>query len=181
MVNQLINLQRTLKAEGILISFSGRFSQGIIEELGEAIKKHMEDEDYPRNDIYNVFAIFVEQTHNIKNYAWSKEGTEFYDKIIASGIITIGKNEKGYFVSSGNLIENTDTEDLAARIDGIRVADKQELKQRYKEQMKKELAPGSMGAGVGLIDIARKASLPITYSILKVDEQLSFFTLTVAV
>jgi len=179
--NKLIELQKTLKEKGILISFSGRFSQGIIEELGDAIKKHMETEDLPRNDIYNVFAIFVEQTQNIKNYTAKKLDTIHYDSIVNSGIVTIGKKEEGYFISSGNLIENKDVEALAERINRISALDKLELKILYKEQMKRELEQGSMGAGVGLIDIARKASNPVSYSINKVDDLLSFFTITVIV
>jgi len=179
--NKLIELQKTLKEKGILISFSGRFSQGIIEELGDAIKKHMETEDLPRNDIYNVFAIFVEQTQNIKNYTAKKLDTIHYDSIVNSGIVTIGKKEEGYFISSGNLIENKDVEALAERINRISALDKSELKNLYKEQMKRELEQGSMGAGVGLIDIARKASNPVSYSINKVDDLLSFFTITVIV
>ena len=179
--NMLLDLQNNLKAYGVLISFSGRFSQGIIEELGDAIKKHMEVEDRPRNSIYNVFAIFVEQTHNIKNYVATKEGCCYYDEILNSGIITIGKSETNYYVCSGNLIENNDAEILSVIISKLIDLDKNELKKLYKEQIKKYLPPDSKGAGVGLIDIARKASLPIEYSILKLDDNLSFFTIKVHV
>jgi len=176
----LIDLKGTLEASGILISFSGRFSQGIIEELGEAIKKHMEAEDRPRNDIYNVFAIFVETSHNIKKYATSKISSNFYDRIYNSGIVTIGKTEEGYFICSGNLIEESDAKLLSANLDLLIQMDKEQLRQQYKAQRKKELPPGSLGAGLGLIDIARKSSKPLDYSLLKIDE-LSFFTLTVMV
>ena len=179
--NMLLDLQNNLKSYGVLISFSGRFSQGIIEELGDAIRKHMEVEDRPKNSIYNVFAIFVEQTHNIKNYAAAKENCCYYDKIINSGIITIGKSETNYYVCSGNLIENKDAEALAAKINNLINLEKNELKKLYKEQIKKDPPPDSNGAGVGLIDIARKASLRIEYSILKLDEELSFFTIKVHV
>lgn len=176
----LINLKSALSSSGILISFSGRFSQGIIEELGEAIMKHMEAEDRPRNDIYNVFAIFVETTHNIKKYVASKQGGKFYDSIYNSGIVTIGRNEEGYFICSGNLIEKADAEKLATELDSLISMQKDQLKKRYKEQMKKELPPDSLGAGLGLIDIARKSSKPLNYSLQNVDDLL-FFTLTVMV
>lgn len=176
----LINLQNTLSSSGILISFSGRFSQGIIEELGEAIMKHMEAEDRPRNDIYNVFAIFVETTHNIKKYAASKQGSRFYEQIYNSGIVTIGRSEEGYFICSGNLVEIADAEKLSAQLDSLIPLDKDQLKKRYKEQMKKDLPPGSVGAGLGLIDIARKCSKPMNYSMRDMQD-LSFFTLTVMV
>ncbi|EHQ92041.1 SiaB family protein kinase [Desulfosporosinus youngiae] len=176
----LMNLQSTLSSSGILISFSGRFSQGIIEELGEAIMKHMEAEDRPRNDIYNVFAIFVETTHNIKKYALSKEGSKFYDPIYNSGIVTIGRNNEGYYICAGNLIEKADADRLAAQLDSLIHLDKDQLKKRYKEQMKKALPPDSKGAGLGLIDIARKCSKPMSYSMRSIQD-LSFFTLTVTV
>ncbi|SDG44474.1 SiaB family protein kinase [Desulfosporosinus hippei] len=176
----LLDLQSTLGSRGILISFSGRFSQGIIEELGEAIMEHMKAEDRPRNDIYNVFAIFVEITHNIKKYALSQLGSDFYDQIYNSGIVTIGRNEEGYFICSGNLVKKTDAEKLANALDSVIPLDKDQLKKRYKEQMKKELPPGSTGAGLGLIDIARKSSKPMHYSMRDMQD-LAFFTLTVMV
>jgi hypothetical protein len=177
----LIELQKSLSSRGILISFAGRFSQGIIEELGEAIKKHMEAEDRPRNDIYNVFAIFVETSHNIKNYSASKQQTPHYEPISNSGIITIGKNNGGYFISTGNLIEHEDIPMLTAALDELKVLDKDQLKKRYKEQMKKAVSPESVGAGLGLIELARKSSQPLDYSIRNIDDSFSFFTLTAVV
>ncbi|WP_347488968.1 SiaB family protein kinase [Desulfoscipio sp. XC116] len=177
----LMDLQNHLKESGILISFSGRFSQGIIEELGDAIKKHMQTEDMPKNDIYNVFAIFVEQTHNIKNYTTDKEGSCYYDQIACSGIVTIGKSEGAYFICSGNLVEDKDVKPLAQKINQIMHLDKKDLKKLYKEQIRQELAPGSQGAGVGLIDIARKSKHAIKYSIVDIDGHLSFFSIKVTV
>lgn len=181
MEKNLLELQNILQNSGILISFAGRFSQGIIEELGEAIKKHMEAEDNPKNDIYNVFSIFIEQTQNIKNYSVCKKGSDFYDKISNSGIVTIGKANPGYFICSGNLIENYDVPALKEKLDTIMHLDKNELKKLYKEQIRKELKPHCLGAGIGLIDIARKASIPIEYSIQKLDEYFSFFEIRVTV
>jgi len=141
----------------------------------------MEAEDRPRNDIYNVFAIFVEQTQNIRNYSFSKKGSVGYDYIANSGIITIGKNQGGYFICSGNLIEKGDAPALADRIKQLANLDKNVLKRLYKEQIKRDLPFGSMGAGVGLFDIARKASQPIEYNIIDIDENVSFFTIKVTV
>lgn len=180
-IAKLMELQNTLKREGILISFSGRFSQGIIEELGEAIKRHMEAEDTPKTEIFNVFAVFVEQTHNIKNYAATRRGTKDFDLIANAGIVTIGKGDRGYFICSGNLIANEDVSALIPRIERLRDLDKAGLKQLYKEQMKREIPPGSQGAGLGLIDIARKASQPLEYTVLQMDDTHSFFTLNVIV
>lgn len=173
----LIDLQKKLRQDGILISFSGRFSQEIIEELGGAVKKYLETEATSQNNIFNVFSIFIEQTQNIKNYSAQKKGSVLGERIANSGIVAIGKSEMGYFVSSGNLIESRDMEPLVAQLEKITVQDKTGLKKLYKEQMKREMINSSTGAGLGLIDMARKASKPLNYSIIKVDEDTHFFTL----
>lgn len=177
----MIDLQKFLQSYGILISFSGRFSQEIIEELGDAVKKYLETEAISQNDTFNVFSVFIEQTQNIKNYSARKSGSALGERIANSGIVAIGKSATGYFVSSGNLIDSRDASPLAAKIEVLIVQDKAGLRKLYKEQMKKDVPPGGDGAGLGLIDIARKASQPLQYSMIRVDDEVSFFTLQVQV
>lgn len=181
MDQRLTDIQKMLSKNQVLICFSGRFSQGIIEELGDAIKKHMENEAKPKNDIFNVFSIFIEQTQNIKNYVAVKENSHLYEMISASTIVCIGKVDGGYFIWSGNMIENADIEPLRTKLNLVGSLSKDELKKLYKEQMKKELEPGSLSAGIGLIDIARKATLPVEFSFEAIDEYVSFYQIRVIV
>jgi hypothetical protein len=177
----LLDLQKILQNFGVLISFSGRFTQEIIEELGDAVKKYLETEATSQNDTYNVFSVFIEQTQNIKNYSSEQSGSPLGDRIANSGIVAIGKSEEGYFVSSGNLVASRDVARLSAKLDEISPLDKAGLKKLYKEQMKKEIPPGSTGAGLGLIDMARRASRPLSYSVVTLDATIAFFTLKVYV
>ena len=177
----LWELQQLLQKQGVLINFSGRFTQKIIEELGEAVKKYLETDATSQDDTYNVFSVFIEQTQNIRNYGAQKSDTLIGERISNSGIVAIGKSEAGYFVTSGNIVENKDIGSLTLRLDEISKLDKVGLKKLYKEQLKKELPPGCTGAGLGLIDMARRASRPLHYSIVQLDDQLSFFTLKVHV
>jgi len=177
----LFELQKTLQSCGILISFSGRFSQEIIEELGDAVKKYLETESISQNDTYNVFSIFIEQTQNIKKYSAVKTNCLGGEKIANSGIVTIGKTEYGHFVSSGNLMESEDTYALTSTLARINSLDKVGLKKLYKEQLKKDISVDSPGAGLGLIDMARKASRPIEHSFIRLDNEFYFFTLKVYV
>lgn len=176
----LLDLQRVLQNNGVLISFSGRFTQEIIEELGDAVQKYMETEA-TQHATHDVFAVFIEQTQNVKNYASRKNESANGEKIANSGIVAIGKDEEGYFVSSGNLIMNDDAKALQEKLAVIAPLDKAGLKKLYKAQMKKSIAPDSIGSGLGLIDMARRASGRLKYSVEVIDEQLSFFTLKVQV
>ena len=177
MQTNLLELQTVLQKFGVMISFSGRFSQEIIEELGDAVKKYLETESISQTDTYNVFSIFIEQTQNIKNYCTLKIGSAHFEKIANSGIVIIGKSAQGYYVSAGNLVECADVIKISAILDRLVAMDKTEMKKAYKEQMRAEIPPGSSGAGLGLIDMARKASGPLEYSIQQIDTGVCFFTL----
>jgi hypothetical protein len=124
-----------------------------------------------------VFSVFIEQTQNIKNYCGHKATSPYLERIANSGIVAIGKTDQGHYVSAGNLIEVADAPKFAAQLDIIVTMDKPALKQYYKQQLKADVPPGSNSAGLGLIDMARKASLPLEYSIQKIDQAVCFFTL----
>jgi hypothetical protein len=178
--NQLYEVQKFLRDNRILISFSGKLSQGLIEEYGEAVKKYLETEERPKNEVFNVFAVYIEQSQNIKNYVGMKEGSPHYEMIANSSIVTIGKAEEGHYVCSGNMVENEDLAKLLERIDRMAGMDKTELKKLYKETMMAE-QPGEGGAGLGMIEMARKASRPLEYTVTPLDGALSFFSLKAVV
>ncbi len=179
--SNLFKIQSLLREEGIHISFSGRFTQSIIEELGEALKNYLEAEQRPKNNIFNIFSIFIEQTQNIRNYNVSKENSQSYDKIAQSCIVTIGSLAETNYIFSGNLIETNDARPLTDSLEHINTLNKDELKALFKEKRKAAINLETGSAGLGLIDIARKASAPLDYSITKIDDAFSYFTLKVLV
>lgn len=182
MMIDVLEVQQVLRSRGILICFSGKLTQALISEYGEAVKSYLETEDRPQNEVYNIFSLFIEQTQNINNYCAVKTESPNYEALLHSSIVTIGKTEDiGYVVCSGNLIENEDSEMLKSYIETLITLDKTELKALYKAKMKEELAPGATSAGLGIIDMARKSSSPLQYSIVKQNDQLSFFTLKATV
>lgn len=179
-----IELNQKLNENGILLSFVGPFSQEIIEELGEAIKNHMESESNNKNNIYNVFSVFIEQTQNIKNYLSTANLEEMKFQAMNSGIVTIGKTNENYFVYSGNYVKKCAAHKLAERIDELNRMGKEQLKQAYKEQKKKPKEQNQIdqnGAGLGLLEIARKATQAIEYALIDKSEQYDFFIMKVTI
>lgn len=177
----LLEVQSMLRKNGIMICFSGRLSQQLIEEYGDAVKTYLESESRPKNEIFHIFSIFIEMTQNIKNYCSSKAGSASCDRIAQSSIVTIGKDDRGTYICAGNLVEQPDALSLGKRIDEIANLDKDELKTLYKERLRNSEPQDGVGAGIGLIDMARKATSPIQYSVTKDADNLSFFTIKAVV
>ncbi|AOY77933.1 SiaB family protein kinase [Clostridium formicaceticum] len=179
--NNIYRLQKQLKESNIELIFSGTFSQGLIEELGDALRLRLLDQQVTKGKVSAAFFTFVELAQNIRNYLKSKETEEDYFMVSGSGVIAITKTQHGYCVNSGNIIFNSDIENLKEKLDKILSLDMESLKRHYKEVMRTEIDKETGGAGLGLVQIARKASRPIEYHFEKINETLSFYTLTVSV
>lgn len=173
----LVYLRDLFTRERILICFNGPFSHSIIEELGKAVKSYLESENQKKSVIMDVFAVFVEQTQNVRNYTASAALAETDQQ----GILIIGKHDDKYAVSAGNLVRAADVAPLIGKLERLKGLDKTELKALYKEQMRLPLAPDGAGAGLGLIDMARRASEPLHHTVEPIDGDYAFFSLRVVI
>lgn len=181
MENKIYVLQKKLKEENIEFIFSGTFSQGLIEELGIALKQRLQLQQATKSKISSAFFTFVEQTQNIKQYEVSKENTNDFSVIAGSGVIAISKNELGYCVNSGNTVLNEDIIELKEKLDNIISMNKDELNSHFREVSRNEIDINTGRAGLGLIQIARKSEKKISYNFEKIDDSYSYYTLTVKV
>lgn len=176
----LARLQDELNTQGILMSFSGPFSHSIIEELGKAVRNYLESAQVARSALMDVFAVYIEQAQNVRNYIGRREGSIDHARLANSGIVVIARESERHVVSSGNLLERTDAPALVAHLEHLRSLDKAGLKILYKERMRQPLTEVG-GAGLGLIEMARKAAMPLDYAFSAVDERYVFFSLRVVV
>jgi len=173
-------LRETFNAKEMLLCFNGPFSQGLIEEIGSALKNYLQSEAASKSSALDVFAVYIEITQNIQQYAASRG----YGEADASATVVISREEAGrYVISAGNVVEPGDGEALAERISALAALDKAQLRAAYREQLRRPReGDGAAGAGLGLIDIARKASAPFTCALRPINAgQRFFFSLQVVI
>ncbi|HKL75637.1 MAG TPA: SiaB family protein kinase [Halanaerobiales bacterium] len=177
----ILNLRNKLNKYGVIMSFTGPFSQGIIEEIGSALRSYLESKTDSKGEIFKVFSVFIEQTQNMKNYAYQLPDEKIQEEILLSGILNIGLRNDKYFVSSGNLVKKEDVKSLKNKLKKIKSYDKKELAKVYRKKLRDDDIDEENGAGLGLIEMARKASEKIKFEFEEVDENYEFFTLTIKI
>ncbi|WP_028875209.1 biofilm regulation protein kinase SiaB [Tepidiphilus margaritifer] len=154
-----LDLRELLHSHRILLCFNGPISRSLIEEIGLALKNYLDAEHAHPGAAMDVFGAYVEMTQNIRHYAIRKRYGETES---AATILVAIDEEGGYLIQAGNVIEAEDAPLLLERIARLATMDSSELKRAYKEQLRRPVTPGaSSGAGLGLIDIARKARRPL--------------------
>ena len=170
----LFQLREQFTKEGILMCFNGPFSHSIIEEMGTAIKNHLAAENIARMAVQDVFAVYIEMTQNARNYL-IQNSISVED--MGSATILISKRGDCYSVTSGNVIRKQDVEPLVDRVDRINAMDGDALKKAIRQQLRCEIPPGALGAGIGLMEMAKRSNSKLEYSIRDINDRYSFFTL----
>ena len=173
----LLSLHRQFTQADIQICFNGPLSHSIIEELGLAVRRYLENETSGSEKMMDIFAVYIEQTQNVRNYAQTKVKQGRPDSIFNAITLLIGREGDAHVVMSGNVVLRADLDNLLPKIDMLSQQDATGLKSLYKEQRRKPMEEGALGAGLGLIDMARKTSKPLSYEVQVMNEETAFFTL----
>jgi len=149
-----------------------------IKGLAEMVKVHLAQDNSLGNSAKAIFAVFVEQVTNMLMYSVEKENFSQSEKAVSIGMLVLGYKENAFFIQTRNAINNETSEVLKEKIDYLNSLDKKELRQYHKECVRVENGNSeSQGAGLGLIEIARRSTAPIGYSFEQTDEKLSYFTM----
>ncbi|MCL2845614.1 MAG: SiaB family protein kinase [Chitinivibrionia bacterium] len=176
---------KMLEENNIEVIYSGPIWAGGIDGMAEMLMKRLEYEDIPLSASQSVFSVFVEQMNNMMMHSADKTRmTNSTGKSVETpkGIYVLGIKDSTYYVQTGNAVTPANAENLKTRIDHLNTLDKKELRQLYKQRLVSENDnPESKGAGVGLIEIARRATEPLTYEFEPMENGLVYFTMFVII
>jgi len=171
------DLHTKMEDNKLSLVYQGQFTQEITRAFVAMTEHSMNQIEEEKTTKKRVFNVMVECLQNI-----CKHSTEYELKgVEESSIFVIGLEDDQYFICSGNHIFNEEVEKLRIMLEKVNAMDKQELKDYYKQVIRDGKISSKGGAGLGLIDMARKSGEKMIYRFDPIDDQLSFFTLQVKV
>lgn len=159
-----------IKDSDVLMIYKGDFGKDSIMPIIQIIEEKVKsDSDLTASK--GFFLILVELLQNVSRHN--------IGSISKDGIFMITEGKEGYWTSVGNLVDLPTKELLTQRIDSLNSMDALELKQAYKKTLREGSFSDKGGAGLGLIEIARKSTEKLTYSFEDMGEGRYFFTFNV--
>jgi hypothetical protein len=178
LANEMYQFRDYLQEQGIVFCYSGYMTEQILTGIGEAVKRKLEVEDTDRKTARSVFSVFVEQVQNVIRYSAERESNDLDEEsMLRYGVLTVGRQDEKFFIACGNLVEHDDIDRIRSSLEHIQSLDAEGLKALYKETLKGETPEGSKGAGVGFIDIARRATHGFEFDFSEVKDGRSYFCL----
>ena len=166
-ISQAIDIRAAMRKSGTIMAYNGEVSDDLMVTLADLLKNRMKQMDDKKRS-RTVFSIFME---GMQNLIWhsGKDGS-------AAGMVCISQNEDEITVICGNRVLKENASELEKTLKELQAADKDTIRQLYREGMSKSSKHDGPGAGLGLIEIARRASHPISFAFIDVDaSHVDFF------
>lgn len=171
--NDLFELYSNVGLAKTILIFKGILTQDILVVLAEMLTNNLSTKQ-ELNHTKKMFFIFVELAQNIHRY--SAERVEVNEKEVGAGIVLVNEYKDFYRIISGNRIRNSEIDALRIHCEELNKMTEQELKQTRKGRLKRKKKENQRGAGVGLIDVARKSGNPIEIKFKPIDSEHSFLS-----
>ena len=176
-LSQIYSFHSIMEENDIMLVYCGEFSQDLNKTLLSFTERKFKADNVEDNTRRKIFNIMVEVLQNI-----SKNKVEKADStLIADSVFILGANAESYILISSNMIRNDKISPLKSRIDQVNSLDKEGLKQLYKEVRLNSSFSEKAGAGIGIIDIARKSENKLEYLFENLDDEYSVFSLMIKI
>jgi hypothetical protein len=135
------------------------------------LEKEMENSEFGFVGRKRLFMFVLESLQNVSRHSDRNQYSEM-------SLVVYSKTDTGYTVTTGNVIETDKINDLKAKLDEINKLDSGEIRSVYRNMLSNAEFSSKGGAGLGLIEMAKKTGNKLDYDFIKLDEKFSYFILS---
>lgn len=178
-----LNHQQENKQEVLSLQYSGRATTMQMDTLLDLLEKMLINEGLATSLRRRLYCIAMEALQNLSIHVPDQVITAIQDLDINPGFIKFNFQgaDNNFRIETSNYILKSNLPTVLAKIDKINTLDEAEQKEFYNHLIKNLPFSEKGGAGLGLVDIARKSKLPLRYVVQEVNPYYSWFTLAVQV
>ena len=164
-------LYREMNRYSLSYIYRGGFSSDLTSKILSLAETNMENQSEASATKKKVYFIMVESLQNITRHQ-SVPNKENNDK---SSFFVIQHLQNDYFITSGNIVENKNVDSIKSKISKVNSLNKESLKEYHKEMLSQNEVSDKGGAGLGLIEMARKSGNKLVYDFKEIDPEFSHF------
>ena len=123
----------------------------------------------------SLCSVYVEMMNNMRMHSVKRASSSQ-----PLGVLLLGVDNDMYYLQSSNAVENNKVESIQIMLDRMNTHIKTELRKYYKFRRRRDNPnKDSEGAGLGMIEIAKRTTNPIDFGFKELSDGISFFTMLV--
>ncbi|MBL0047668.1 MAG: hypothetical protein IPP32_06175 [Bacteroidetes bacterium] len=158
-----------LNQHQLCYAYSGNFTEDLTQHILSLAETGLEAESESVQTKKKVYFIMVESLQNITQHQGDA------NERLKDGFFCIDKYKGGYQVTSGNIVDDLHIAELRFKLDKVNSLDGVQLKAYCQEILSEGSFSDKGGAGLGLIEIARKSGNKLVYDFVPLSKGFSYF------
>jgi predicted DNA-binding protein (UPF0278 family) len=170
-----MNLTRKIRdkmmKERLMFVYRGVVTNENSASLLMLLEKEMENSEFGFVGRKRVFMFVLESLQNVSRHS-------DHNVLANMSLVVYLKANGGYTVTTANVISNSHIGDLKKRLDEINQLQTSEIRSVYRQMLSNSEFSSKGGAGLGLIEMAKKTGNKLDYDFIKVDNGNSYFILS---
>jgi hypothetical protein len=135
------------------------------------LEKEMENSEFGFIGRKRLFMFVLESLQNVSRHSDKNDHGEM-------SLVVYSKTDNGYTVTTGNVIESDRIEGLKSKLEEINNLESGEIRSVYRQMLSNAEFSSKGGAGLGLIEMAKKTGNKLDYDFIGLDDRLSYFILS---
>jgi ACT domain-containing protein len=135
------------------------------------LEKEMENSEFGFVGRKRLFMFVLESLQNVSRHSDKKQHANM-------SLVVYSKSNGGYTVTTGNVISAKSVDSLKSRLDDINKLETNEIRNVYRQMLSTSEFSSKGGAGLGLIEMAKKTGNKLDYDFVPMDDNSSYFILS---
>ncbi len=175
--DHVIQFYQILRKENLCFIYQGDFSDGITDKIISLSENSIQNSNQVMLKMKNKISfLIVECFQNIVRHG-SSAPNDINRTVTLPSLFSARSTNDCVYITSANLIENQQIPALKEKLEKLNNLDKEAMKALYLEILTNNEMSGKGGAGLGLVEMARKSGNPLEFGFENENDKLSLFYL----
>ncbi len=135
------------------------------------LEKEMENSEFGFVGRKRLFMFVLESLQNVSRHNRNSS-------LAHMSMVVYSKTPTGYTVTTGNVLPNSGIDDLKKRLEEINNLENKEIRNVYRNMLSAAEFSSKGGAGLGLIEMAKKTGNKLDFDFIPLDNENSYFVLS---
>jgi transposase-like protein len=180
-MSSVYELYKKSKEADIVLSFRGEVTEDFMASVFLIMESKMEGDAQQQRLRKKVNNILVECLQNLYHHMDESDGVDRPEDKRSAIFLVCRDHINRYSIVTGNHILNSNIDMLKKKIDQVNTMTVEELKAYYREALGNSEFSAKGGAGLGMIEMARKSGNRLEYHFDPVNDTMSFFSLIIKI
>ena len=177
----VFDMLHKMDAENIVLAYKGDIDATLLEAVYSMMDRHLEEKNFSPEKKKKFFHILIECLQNVFHHqtTFPKESVDIDFSLTGFVIKSDGKDL--YTIITGNYLLNSEIENLTKKINEVNSLSPEALRSHYQKTLAGNEFSEKGGAGLGIIEMARKSGNQLNFEFNKINNKYSFFSLAITI